>query len=105
MNTIVHEIYLCKFIHIYVFAINKLIDTYVHIQHAYIYIYIYIFAQLHVRIYINGSMVKKTYIHNVSYRNGDGHYALDIKQLKNEHIFKYCPNKFTRYNSLSLEII
>ena len=50
-------------------------------------------------------MIKKTYIHNVSYRNGDGHYALDIRQLKNEHIFKYYPNKFTRYNSLSLEII
>ena len=49
-------------------------------------------------------MIKKTYIHNISYRNADGHYALDIRQLKNEHIFKYCPDKFVRYNSLSLEI-
>ena len=50
-------------------------------------------------------LMKKTYIHNVSYRNADGHYALDIKKLKDEHIFKYCPDKFVRYNSLSLEII
>ena len=50
-------------------------------------------------------LMKKTYIHNISYRNADGHYALDIKRLKDEHVFKYCPNKFVRYNSLSLEII
>lgn len=50
-------------------------------------------------------MLKKTYIHDVVNRNADGHYALDIKKLKNEHIFKYCPDKFVRYNSLSLEII
>ena len=50
-------------------------------------------------------MIKKTYIHNISYRNADGHYALDIRQLKNEHVFKYCPDKFVRYNSLSMEII
>lgn len=29
----------------------------------------------------------------------------DIKELKDQHIFKYCPDKFVRYNSLSLEII
>ena len=50
-------------------------------------------------------MIKKTYIHNISYRNADGHYALDLRQLKNEHVFKYCPDKFVRYNSLSMEII
>jgi len=50
-------------------------------------------------------MIKKTYIHNISYRNADGHYALDIRQLKNEYVFKYCPDKFVRYNSLSLEIV
>jgi hypothetical protein len=50
-------------------------------------------------------MIKKTYIHNISYRNADGHYALDIKQFKNEHVFKYCPDKFVRYNSLSMEIV
>ena len=50
-------------------------------------------------------MIKKTYIHNISYRNADGHYALDIRQLKNEHVFKYCPDKFVRYNSLSMEIV
>ena len=50
-------------------------------------------------------LMKKTYIHNISYRNADGHYALDIRKLKDEHIFKYCPDKFVRYNSLSLEII
>jgi hypothetical protein len=50
-------------------------------------------------------MIKKTYIHNISYRNADGHYALGLRQLKDEHIFKYCPEKFVRYNSLSLEIM
>jgi len=50
-------------------------------------------------------MIKKTFIHNISYRNADGHYALDIRRLKNEHKFKYCPDKFVRYNSLSLDIV
>ena len=50
-------------------------------------------------------MLKKTYIRDVNYRNADGHYALDIRKLKNEHTFRYCPDKFVRYNSLSLEII
>jgi hypothetical protein len=50
-------------------------------------------------------LIKKTYIHNINYRNADGHYALDIRKLKDEHIFKYCPDKFVRYNSLSLDII
>jgi hypothetical protein len=50
-------------------------------------------------------MIKKTHINHVGLRNADGHYALDIRKFKDEHIFKYCPDKFVRYNSLSLEII
>ena len=50
-------------------------------------------------------LIKKTYIDKISYRNADGHYALELRKLKDEHIFKYCPDKFVRYNSLSLEII
>jgi hypothetical protein len=50
-------------------------------------------------------LIKKTYINNIGYRNADGHYAISIRELKNDHIFKYCPDKFVRYNSLSLNII
>jgi hypothetical protein len=50
-------------------------------------------------------LIKKTYIHNINNRNGDGHYALDLRSFKKDHVFKYCPDKFVRYNSLSLEII
>lgn len=47
--------------------------------------------------------IKKTYIHNQDQRNSDGHYAEQIALLPDVRI-KYYPNKFTRYNSLSLEI-
>ena len=50
-------------------------------------------------------LIKKTYIHNIGFRNADGHYAISLKNFKNEHNFKYYPNKFVRYNSLSLDII
>ena len=50
-------------------------------------------------------LMKKTFISDPYLRNADGHYAGNIKEFKNEHIFKYCPDKFVRYNSLSLEII
>jgi hypothetical protein len=50
-------------------------------------------------------LIKKTYINNIGYRNADGHYAISIRELKNDHIFKYYPDKFVRYNSLSLNII
>lgn len=54
---------------------------------------------------IRYGMIKKTHINYVDLRNADGHYALSFKKFKDEHIFKYCPDKFVRYNSLSLEII
>lgn len=47
--------------------------------------------------------IKKTKIPYESERNSDGHYAEQLKNLENIKI-KYYPDKYTRYNSLSLEI-
>jgi hypothetical protein len=47
--------------------------------------------------------IKKTLISPESERNADGHYAEQIKNLKDVKI-KYHPNKYVRYNALSLEI-
>jgi hypothetical protein len=52
---------------------------------------------------IRYSAIKKTLIPSVSERNSDGHYAEQIASLPNINIL-YKPEKFTRYNSLSLEI-
>lgn len=48
-------------------------------------------------------IIKKTKIPYESERNSDGHYAEQLINLENIRI-KYYPNKYTRYNSLSLEI-
>lgn len=37
-------------------------------------------------------------------RNADGHYAEHLSRIVPHNNIKYCLNKFTRYNSLSLEI-
>ena len=29
-------------------------------------------------------LIKKTYIHNIGFRNADGHYAISVKKFKNE---------------------
>jgi hypothetical protein len=50
-------------------------------------------------------MMKKTFIHYFPYHNGDGAYAESIAPLSSEHKFLYCPDKFVRYNALSLRII
>lgn len=47
--------------------------------------------------------IKKTFIYSVEQRNSDGHYSEQIAGLHNIKI-KYRPDKFTRYNSLSLDI-
>ncbi len=47
--------------------------------------------------------IKKTLIPSIDQRNSDGHYAEQIARLENIKI-KYHPEKYTRYNSLSLEI-
>lgn len=47
--------------------------------------------------------IKNTYIRHQDLRNADGHYAEQIAAIPNINI-KYYPDKFTRYNSLSLEI-
>jgi hypothetical protein len=47
--------------------------------------------------------IKNTLIPGIDQRNSDGHYAEQISQIDNIKI-KYCPDKYTRYNSLSLEI-
>lgn len=48
-------------------------------------------------------IIKNTIINHESLRNADGHYAEQISLRPNLKI-KYYPEKFTRYNSLSLEI-
>lgn len=49
-------------------------------------------------------MMKKTFINCASQHNGDGHYALSLVPLSNDHKFLYCPDRFVRYNALSLKI-
>lgn len=52
---------------------------------------------------IKYKVIKNTIIHHEVLRNADGHYAEQIASIPNLQI-KYYPEKFTRYNSLSLEI-
>ena len=47
---------------------------------------------------IRYNLIKKTYIHGVEYRNSDGHYAGQIDNFKNEHIFKFYNDRYVRYN-------
>ena len=47
--------------------------------------------------------IKKTIIPSIDQRNSDGHYSEQIASLDGVKI-KYLSDKFTRYNSLSLEI-
>ena len=53
---------------------------------------------------IRYSVLKNTKIGMEHVRNSDGHFAEHISNIPNIKI-KYCPEKYTRYNSLSLEII
>lgn len=53
---------------------------------------------------IKYSTIKKTIIPSVSERNSDGHYAEQIINSSGINVL-YQPNKYVRYNALSLEII
>jgi hypothetical protein len=53
---------------------------------------------------IKYSTIKKTLMYYVDQRNADGHYAEQIMRLPELKII-YKPDKFVRYNSLSLEIL
>jgi hypothetical protein len=48
--------------------------------------------------------IKKTKIHYIENRNGDGHFANQINEFKDKHVFKFYPERYVRYNALSLEI-
>lgn len=48
-------------------------------------------------------ILKKTHIPYFEHRNADGHYCEQISRIDNLRI-KYIPEKFVRYNSLSMEI-
>jgi hypothetical protein len=53
---------------------------------------------------IKYSVLKNTKINHEEWRNSDGHYADQLADIPNIKI-KYLDNKFTRYNSLSINII
>lgn len=53
---------------------------------------------------IRYKLLKETEIHHIQNRNADGHFADQINELKDKYTFKFYPERFVRYNSLSLEI-
>lgn len=50
------------------------------------------------------NLLKKTKFNNPERRNDDGHFSDTLSTLKDTHNFVYLPNKFVRYNALSLII-
>lgn len=47
-------------------------------------------------------VAKKSKIYHISSRNGDGHFCEYLNSLKKTHNIKFYPDKFVRYNTLSL---
>lgn len=49
-------------------------------------------------------ILKNTYPLQEPHRNSDGHFCEYLNTFNKENNFKFCNNKFVRYNALSIEI-